>query len=284
MEIHKMTRRTLFNWAVGGALAHVSLAHGQPSSEKTGTPPDLLPGVEKNRKLKVVFVGAHVDDWTVCAGTLARYAHEGHDVLCFSFTPGDSQSMADSNHMPVDKLAALRREDAIRGTKIIGAQLKILNQHNQNMRVDPETYAEFNQTLSAENPDVVFGMWPIEFHPDHRAAGNIAFNAWLQSGMKFGFYFSEDQAYAEMVAQLFVPNRWVDIGSVMDLKRESILANRFIKDFWPESEMCSKYRGREYGCQYGEAFAYIATVATVPPENLTPRRWHHGGLQLTPPD
>jgi len=276
-----MTRRTLFNCAVGGVLAHVLLARGQQASDKALAPLDTLPGAEKNRKLTVVFVGAHVDDWTVCAGTLARYAREGHEVLCFSFTPGDSQSMADGNHMSVDKLAALRREDAMRATKIIGAQFKILNQHNQNMRVDPETYDEFNKTLSAENPDVVFGMWPLEFHPDHRAAGNFAFNAWLASGMKFTFYFSETPAASEMNLQQFAPNRWVDIESVMDLKRESVVANTLIKDGWSEYEVWAKFRGAEYGCKFAEAFVHIATVGSIAPHNLAPRRWFGGGLEVS---
>ena len=272
-----MTRRNLFNWAAGGVVAHALLARGQQLSAKPATPPDLLPGAEKNRKLKVVFVGAHVDDWTVCSGTLARYAREGHDVLCFSFTPGDSQSMANGNHMPLDQLAALRREDAVRGIKLIGAQFKILNQHNQDMRVDAETYIDFSKTLSAAKPDVVFGMWPIEYHPDHRAAANLAFSAWLQSGMKFDFYFSETQEAGEMTPQLFVPNRWVDIASVIDLKHESTIANTLIKDSWAESEMWAKFRGAEYGCEYAEAFVHIATVGSIKPvANPVPGLWSSG--------
>ncbi len=156
------------NSAACGVIADVLLAREHQPLDRAPAPLDLLPGVEKNRKLKVVFVGAHVDDWGICAGTLARYAREGHQVVCFSFTPGDSQSMADAHHMSLDKLAALRRDDPTSGTKIIGAQFKILNQHNQNMHVDPQVYDDFNKTLAPENPDIVFGMWPLEFHPDHR--------------------------------------------------------------------------------------------------------------------
>ncbi|MGI8959452.1 MAG: PIG-L deacetylase family protein [Bryobacteraceae bacterium] len=275
-----MTRRTLFNSSAAGIIADVLLARGQQPSEKAPAPLDLLPGAEKNRKLKVVFVGAHVDDWGVCAGTLARYALKGHQVLCFSFTPGDSQSMADEHHMSVDKLAALRREDATRGTKIIGAQFKILNQHNQNMRVDPQVYDDFNKTLAPENPDIVFGMWPLEFHPDHRAAANIAYNAWLASGMRFAFYFSETQEASEMTAQQFLPNRWVDIESVIELKRRSIDANTLLEGWWPECEMWAKFRGGEYGCKYAEAFVHISTVASIAPKNIAPRSWFGGGVQI----
>ncbi len=118
-----INRRAFFNCVAGGVFAHALRVGGQQSSPKAIRPVDTLPGAEKNRKLKVVFVGAHVDDWIFCVGTLARYAREGHDVLCFSFTPGDSQSIADAHHMPLDKLAAIRTEDGIKGTKLFGARL-----------------------------------------------------------------------------------------------------------------------------------------------------------------
>jgi LmbE family N-acetylglucosaminyl deacetylase len=277
-----MTRRNLFDWAATGLFTQALRARGQQSPAKQLKPLDTLPGTEKNRKLKVVFVGAHVDDWIFCVGTLARYAREGHDVLCFSFTPGDSQGMADATHMSLEKLAELRRDDAMRGTKLFGSRLKILNQHNQKMRVDPETYDEFNKVLAPENPDIVFALWPLQYHPDHRAGGNLAFNAWLASGMKFDFYFCETWPGPETTPQLFVPDRWVDVESVVDLSRQAILANTLEgKALWADYEICTKFRGRGYGCDYAESFIRIATVASVDPKNLAPRRWFGGGLELS---
>ena len=261
--------------------AHGLLAPAQQPSGNQSKPLDTLPGAEKKRKLNVVFVGAHVDDWVFCVGTLARYAREGHSVLCFSFTPGDSQGIADSLHMPLDRLAALRREDGMRGTKLFGSQLKILNQHNQNMHVDPETYAEFSKTLATEAPDVVIGLWLLQYHPDHLAAGNLAFHAWMQNGMKFEFYFCETPPGGEVTPQLFMPNCWVDVESVMDLSREAVMANTLEgKALWVDYEMCTKFRGRGYGCHYADAFVRIVTVASVNSKNLTPHRWFGGGLEL----
>src|SRR5947209_6842607 len=103
-----ITRRFLL--AAAGGRAFAAAQAGSPeTTKKAGVPVDTLPGVERNKKLKVVFVGAHVDDWVDCAGTLARYTALQHEALCLSFTPGDSRSMADMNHMPLDELAALRR-------------------------------------------------------------------------------------------------------------------------------------------------------------------------------
>ena len=190
-----ITRRKLFRWTASGAPA-LPLIRGRTDrstvrSEAGGSGGYTLPGSESNRKLKVVFVGAHVDDWVDCAGTIARYTRSGHAALLLSFTPGDSRSMADMNHLTVDEIAAIRRDDALRGAKILGAELRFLDQHNQNMQVNPEVYDRFNKMLAAERPDVVFGMWPLEFHPDHRAVANISYNAWLQSGLQFQYFFCE---------------------------------------------------------------------------------------------
>ena len=84
-----------------------------------------------------------------------------------------------------------------------------------------------------------------------------------------------------MTPQQFAPTRWVDIEPVMDLKRRAIVANTFIKDWWPECEMWAKFRGGEYGCKYAEAFVRINTVASMKPANVAPRRWYGGGVQIT---
>ncbi|MGH9328322.1 MAG: PIG-L deacetylase family protein [Terriglobia bacterium] len=279
----KITRRAALGWA-GAAAAGVPL-FGSPATQAqpesgASTPPDDLPEIDRKKKLKVVFAGAHVDDWTLIGGTLARYARLGHEVLVLSFTPGDSQSMADSNHMSVEKIAAMRRAQAVKGCRIIGSNIRFLGQHNEQMHTDPATYLKFDKILLAEKPDVVFTHWAIEFHPDHRAASNLVFNAWLQSGMKFGFYFCENPDAGEMESQHFVPNHYVDVESVKALKRESYLVNTFITDGWPENDQCWKFRGLEYGCPYAEAFIRVHTVATMPERNLYPNWWYWGGLRL----
>ena len=83
-----------------------------------------------------------------------------------------------------------------------------------------------------------------------------------------------------MTAQQFLPNRWVDIESVMELKRQSIAANTLLEGWWRECEMWAKFRGGEYGCKYAEAFVHISTVASIQPENIAPRSWFGGGVQI----
>ena len=282
----KISRRKLLSATSGivGGAATVSALHGAGARGSTplaapSTPEDL-PEIHRKGKLKVVFVGAHTDDWTNCGGTLARYAALNHEVLIISFTPGDSVSMADVAQMNLEDLAAARREQAVKGAKLIGARINFLAEKDLWMRVDPTTYQAFNRVLLGEKPDIVFAMWPLEFHPDHRAAGNLAYNAWLQSGMSFGLYFCETPGGTEMQPQQFMPTHYVDVDPVKDLKRESFLANAFIKDSWPETEVWAQFRGREYGCKTAEAFVRVHTPATMPERNLYPNWWYWGGLRL----
>jgi LmbE family N-acetylglucosaminyl deacetylase len=275
-----MTRRNLFRWGGAGAALQIrAAAQNGPQRPRQAALADTLPGSELNRKLKVAFVGAHVDDWIDCAGTIARYTQAGHAATLYSFTPGDSRSMADMNRLSVDEIAAIRRDDALRGAKILGADLRFLDQHNQNMQVNPEVYDKFNKLLAVEKSDVVFGMWPLEFHPDHRAAANIAYNAWLQSGLNFQYFFCETASSGEMQTQQFIPNRYVDVESVMEQKRAAHEANRYIKQGVPVADLWARFRGMQYGCQYAEAFVRIQTLSKMPPENITPRRWYYGGLR-----
>jgi N-acetylglucosamine malate deacetylase 1 len=122
-------------------------------------------------------------------------------------------------------------------------------------------------------------MWPLEFHPDHRAVANISYNAWLQSGLQFHYFFCETAGGGEMQPQQFIPSRYVDVESVMEQKRAAHQANRYIKTGAPTAELWARFRGMEYGCQYAEAFVRILTVLKMPSENITPRRWYYGGLR-----
>ena len=283
--MRKISRRALLSVSAGIAGVAAAAASPDAAAKLDDSPvdpvaPDDLPEVHRKKKLKVVFVGAHTDDWTDCNGTLARYAALGHEVLIISFTAGDSVSMADVSHMKMEDMAAARREQAKKGAEMIGARIVFLKEKDLWMRVDPNSYQDFNKLLMPEQPDVVFAMWLMEFHPDHRAVGNLAYNAWLQSGMKFGLYFCETPGGTEMQPQHFTPNHYVDVESVKDLRRDSFLANALIKDSWPESELWANFRGMEYGCKSAEAFVRVHTVATMPERNLYPNWWYWGGLRL----
>src|SRR5215831_16235849 len=79
--------------------------------------------VGRDRKLKLVVVGGHVDDpQSGCGGTMALYANMRHEVVALSLTHGDSGPIATKLGIPPKELAAKRSADAIKSCSILGSR------------------------------------------------------------------------------------------------------------------------------------------------------------------
>jgi LmbE family N-acetylglucosaminyl deacetylase len=69
--------------------------------------------------MKILAVGAHPDDLEICcAGTLAKYVKEGHEVTMCHALNGDKGHF----HIPPEKLGPMRVEEARRGAEVIGCK------------------------------------------------------------------------------------------------------------------------------------------------------------------
>ena len=90
-----------------------------------GAAPALL-AIERGAKpLKVVCVGAHPDDpESGCAGTLARYAAEGHKVTVVYLTRGERGISGKS----LDEAARIRTAEAEAACKMLGATPRFVGQ------------------------------------------------------------------------------------------------------------------------------------------------------------
>jgi len=206
------------------------------------------------RRLKVIVVGAHVDDpQSGCGGTMARYADLAHEVIALSLTRGDSESIAASLHMPPQELAAKRHADALRSCELLKCRMLALHYINRRAEVTMARYKEFGAILLDQKPDVVFTHWPIDTHPDHRAASLLTYDAWLRGGKKFPLYFYEVELGQQ--TQDFSPTHYVDITEVAERKKAACYANTLtVQGWWPLHEEMERFRGTETGCQFAEAF------------------------------
>ncbi len=157
--------------------------------------------------------------------------------------------------MSPQELAAKRSADAIKSFTILKSRMIFLDQVNRHTEVNASWYQKFGQILLAERPDVVFTHWPIDTHPDHRAAPLLTYEAWLLGGRKFALYFYEVELGQQ--TQVFEPNHYVDITQVETRKREACFANTTtIKGWWPLHEAMQRFRGMECGCKVAEAFVH----------------------------
>ena len=128
---------------------------------------------------KIAVVMAHPDDAEfICAGTIARWMDEGHDVVYVLLTSGDKGS--DDPEMTPERLAATREAEQREAARILGAS-DVIFMRCPDGELEPnlELRREIVRVIRRLKPDVVVCQDPTVRwvdtqyinHPDHRAAG-----------------------------------------------------------------------------------------------------------------
>jgi LmbE family N-acetylglucosaminyl deacetylase len=188
-------------------------------------------------KLTILAAYAHPDDGEFfLAGSLARWAAEGHDVVAVCATSGDLGT-ADPN---VDRaaLAATREAELARAMEVIGGRPPILLRlPDGGVREHSATLRErLIHTIRAVRPHrvITFDPWKkYEVHPDHIEVGRMASEAAVFAC--FPLLHPEHQAeglaphkpdevwYVMPTEER--PNRVVDIRSSFDKKVASLLCH-----------------------------------------------------------
>jgi LmbE family N-acetylglucosaminyl deacetylase len=241
-----MTDITRRSWLSQSALLPAGVT-GFTASEQSGKEM-----IARDKRLRVVVVGAHPDDpESSCGGTMSRYADHGHEVTAVYLTRGE----AGIKGKTVEEAAAIRTAEAERACQILKARPVFAGQVDGKTEVNPRRYQEFRELIEAQNPDVVFAPWPIDSHRDHRAASLLTQDVWEQGDRRFELYYTEVDV-GEQTSN-FQPTHYVDITPVLDRKREACLAHisQNPGSFYGQyHEPMQRFRGMEYRCQAAEAF------------------------------
>jgi LmbE family N-acetylglucosaminyl deacetylase len=226
---------------------------------------DPLPAAATARAsgaLKLLVAGGHPDDpESGCGGTIARYAAAGHQVVAFYLTRGQ----AGIPGTPPAEAARIRTAEAERACALLGATARFGDQVDGDTRVDRAAYAAMSALLDEVKPDLILTHWPVDTHPDHRAASLLAYDAWLRSGRRAALLYFEvltgDQT------QLFRPTDYVDIGAVAGRKRDACFAHASQRpeEWYPVHERMARFRGMEHGCEQAEAFVRHDRGPALPP-------------------
>jgi LmbE family N-acetylglucosaminyl deacetylase len=199
--------------------------------------------------LKIVFTGGHPGDPECgCAGTIARFADLGHDVVILYLNHGEGYC----GSAPLDRCAAIRTAEAQKACQILKARPVFADQIDGQAIVDQAHYEAFSKLLTAESPDAVFTQWPLDRHRDHRAVSALTLDAFFQSKKKFALYYYE---VAEDTL-MFNPSDYVDISRVEPRRRAACYAHVSQQpDKWyPKQVEITKFRGAESGHSQAEAF------------------------------
>jgi LmbE family N-acetylglucosaminyl deacetylase len=128
------------------------------------------PASAQNTPLRIIAFGAHPDDNELrLAGTAAKWAAMGHQVKFVSVTNGDIGHWRDAG----GPLARRRTEEVHQTAKILGITSQVLDIHDGELEPTLENRRTITRLIREWKADIVLGHRPNDYHPDHRAVGQL---------------------------------------------------------------------------------------------------------------
>ena len=241
----RMTRRRFVSRSLVPGAPALAMAAPLGAAEPTAAVPPVA-------RLQVVCVGAHPDDpESSCSGTLALYAARGHETTVVYLTRGERGIPGKSD----EEAATIRSQEAREACRILGAQPVFAGQIDGSTEFNQAEVERLRRILAPIRPDVVFLHWPIDTHRDHIAASSCALCACRALERRPRLCYFEVNTGSQ--SQGFAPNLYVDVTSVLERKRDALLAHASQDgaEVWrTHHEPIALWRGRESGVNAAEAF------------------------------
>ncbi len=123
---------------------------------------------------RVLAIVAHPDDAEIAAGgLLVRHSRIGSNIRIVSATNGQSGHHA----IAPDQLIGIRREEARRAGEQIRAEYVTLDFPDGFLMPDLSLRAAIIGEVRRFQPDLVLTHRPNDYHPDHRAVGQVVQDA-----------------------------------------------------------------------------------------------------------
>lgn len=234
--------------------------------------------------MRILAVGAHPDDLEItCAGTLAKYALRGDQVVMCHVTKGDKGHF----RIPSEELAEIRENEALAAARVIGAEAISMGFLDGEVPADDlPTMLRFVDVIRQAKPDVIITHAPKDYHSDHTAVSKLVLDASFHASVPYIRTQHEFHTgvppiyYMDTYTGLgFSPVEFVDITEVLETKRVMLSQHQsqlvWLKehddfDMLESLETVAKFRGFQCGVRYAEAFAPCLLPLRVRPRRLLP--------------
>lgn len=220
-------------------------------------------------------IHAHPDDqeFTI-AGTLAKWARAGCEIVTVCITSGDAGSNDRMDPtMTREELARMREEEQRHACAVLGVRhVEFLHYADGTLQPTIELRRDLTRLIRKYKPEVVIcGDPTVRFygnsylnHPDHRAAADAALDAVFPSaGTKFIFPELRDEGYEpHQVKKVFIhgsekPDTFIDIGATIETKIAALKEHKSQLGDWDPGEMIkewAKEEGKPRGLEFAEAY------------------------------
>lgn len=270
-----MIRRAVFFLIL---LAYTATGHAQNADSNTGK--------------QIIAIFAHPDDAdSKMGGTAAMLAKRGHKVKFVSITSGDAGHQSQGG----GALAKRRRAEAEEAAKRFGIEeYTVLDNHDGELLPELHIRQQVIREIRNWDADVVLGLRPNDYHPDHRYAGvlvqdaaymvvvpNVASDTpplkknpvflYMQDGFQKPNPFSHDivigidevidqKVYAldAHESQMYEWLPWVS-GNLDNVPEGEEARLKWLKDRWASREISEKQRAglvKWYGPEKANSFKY----------------------------
>jgi LmbE family N-acetylglucosaminyl deacetylase len=237
---------------------------------------DFTPPKPPDRPDRAMAIFAHPDDADfMCAGTMAKWAKHGAEVILVVITDGSKGS--DDPDLPRDRLIRMRMEEQRAAAKCVGAADVLFLGYEDGALYDCQSVRrDLTRVIRERKPDAVLCGDPrMRFsgpgyinHPDHVAAANAALAAVYPLARN-------RPSFPELLAIGLEPHTvrhvflagtneadtWIDISETMDQKVEAL--RQHLSQIPPDEvgkwvREWGRRDGRDHGYEYAESFRYLA--------------------------
>jgi LmbE family N-acetylglucosaminyl deacetylase len=218
---------------------------------------------------RLIVVAAHPDDLeTLCGGTVWLLVQRGVKVFSVNCTLGDIGTQETSIVRPA--LATTRLAETEEAARILGIKQTFnLGHHDGELVADLELRAQLARVYRLTQADTLWTFdpfWAGQIHPDHRAAGQAALDAYIPSKMPLyrPEQLNEPEAGLGCLQRVFLFSTdreldiFVDVAGVYETKLAACLAHR---SQFPKGEESLEWmkeldqrRGQPLEATYAEAF------------------------------
>jgi len=159
--------------------------------------------------MNILAIGPHPDDIEIgCAGTLIKYAQSGHNIFLLLVSKGEMGGEAE-----------IRYKEQMKAADIIGARDVFWGGFNDTELLDKgnEIIHIVEEYIKEIQPDFIFVNFFEDTHQDHRTVNRSVLSA--------ARYVRNVMFYEVPTTNNFIPNVFVNIGSVLDMKLEALKAH-----------------------------------------------------------
>jgi LmbE family N-acetylglucosaminyl deacetylase len=240
-------------------------------------PFNIVPEEQEPEVRCVMVVVAHPDDAEFSsAGTIAKWAREGKEIVYVLCTSGD-KGTSDPTQSPAT-LAELRRREQESACRVLGVKdVVFLGYEDGVLTSSLELRRDIVRQIRRFRPDVVVCQDPTTRwyaqqylnHPDHRAAGDATLDAVYPSAR-------DPHVFTDLLAEGLEPHKvreiyiisrehadvWIDISDTIDQKIAALREHASqVGDRAEEAETWVREGAQRvaegHGMDYAESFKYV---------------------------